>query len=61
MWVFISREWEWQSSPKILAEPAEILWKPKRVRIKVDLPAPFGPSNPIALPLLETPRRQEIP
>src|SRR5579863_10164155 len=36
--------------PKTRAVPREGVWNPSRVLIKVDLPAPLGPSRPMALP-----------
>src|SRR5437899_1687393 len=39
------------SRPKIRAVPAVGRWKPSSVLIRVDLPAPFGPSRPIDLPV----------
>src|SRR5918996_1571240 len=50
-----------QSKPRMRARPALARRNPSRVRINVDLPAPFGPSNPTAFPVPETPRRQVIP
>src|SRR5215211_7368293 len=50
-----------QSMPRMRARPALGRRNPSKVRIKVDLPAPLGPSNPTALPVPETPRRQVIP
>src|SRR5258706_12988091 len=38
------------SCPKTLAVPAEMGQKPSRVWIRVDLPAPFGPSKPMVRP-----------
>src|SRR5579862_9592551 len=51
----------WQSMPRMRARPALGLRNPRSVWISVDLPAPFGPSRPMAFPVPETPRRQEIP
>src|SRR5688500_15875773 len=50
-----------QSKPRIRARPALGRRNPSSVRIRVDLPAPLGPSNPTAFPVPETPRRQVIP
>ena len=50
-----------QSMPRMRARPELGRRKPSRVRMSVDLPAPFGPSRPIAFPVPETPRRQVIP
>ena len=36
--------------PKTRAVPREGEWKPSSVLIRVDLPAPLGPSRPMALP-----------
>src|SRR3974390_1918157 len=38
------------SMPKTRAVPREGWWKPRSVLMSVDLPAPLGPSRPIALP-----------
>src|SRR5262245_32168104 len=43
------------------ARPAWGFRNPSSVWISVDLPAPLGPSSPIAFPVPETPRRQVIP
>ena len=50
-----------QSRPRMRARPALGRRNPSSVRIRVDLPAPLGPSNPTAFPVPETPRRQVIP
>src|SRR5579883_1359932 len=42
------------SRPKMRAVPAEGLWNPSKVLSSVDLPAPFGPSRPMARPFSET-------
>src|SRR5438045_5053004 len=47
--------------PRMRARPPLGRRNPSNVRISVDLPAPLGPSNPIALPVPDAPRRQEIP
>src|SRR5436190_12656804 len=39
------------SRPKMRAVPECGLWKPSRALISVDLPAPFGPSSPMDLPV----------
>src|SRR5437763_5970989 len=38
------------SWPKMRAVPRQGLWKPKRVLMSVDLPAPFGPRRPMVRP-----------
>src|SRR5579871_2029508 len=49
----ISRAWVRISRPRMRAVPEVGLWKPSSVLIRVDLPAPLGPSRPIALPVSE--------
>src|SRR5471032_3038937 len=46
-----SRAWVRMSRPKMRAVPEAGLWKPSRVLMRVDLPAPFGPSKPMDRPL----------
>src|SRR5918996_830154 len=50
-----------QSRPRMRARPALGRRNPSSVRIRVDLPAPLGPSRPTAFPVPETPRLQVIP
>src|SRR5271170_2242227 len=45
--------WVRMSVPKTYAEPADGGQNPRSVLIKVDLPAPFGPSKPMVRPVKE--------
>ena len=40
----------WYSLPPILTDPASGRSSPSIIRIVVDLPAPFGPRNPVTVP-----------
>src|ERR1041385_5343028 len=46
-----SRAWVRMSWPKIRAVPEVGLWKPRSALIRVDLPAPLGPSRPMDRPV----------
>src|SRR5690625_6520134 len=42
--------WAVSGSPSMSTVPVVGLWSPRRQRMVVDLPAPFGPRNPVMDP-----------
>src|SRR5699024_3378526 len=42
--------WAVSGSPSMSTVPVVGLWSPRRHRMGVDLPAPFGPRNPVMAP-----------